>query len=1367
VCASGCNYSNLQTAIDASTGGDIIEIQDLGPYSTSTNFTLRQHSGGWITIRGSAWRSFPPGVRATYENDRLKLPKICNSSTGSVFKTETNTSYWHLQALWITVCGPGQNSAADLVLLGDSTLDVRPDLNSHHFRLENVVISGYDDYDPGPNRGLLFCAANVELINSDITHIKNTVIESKESHAMASWCSPGNITVRNSRLAAASENFLLGGARAPYQGLTIDGVDIAGSLLEKDLDWFYFHSYTDPGGATLPGTCNFRGQLFQYWGPNGIANDSDDQMYLCGSDNGSWKLTNWRPTQDSCLVNETGTTHWRNITNNTVFTCTLVNGKGRWQAGGTDQMVSLTRQSTSVTEGNPTRVTINTGISNLDWDTYQWVNISGVTGGCSGINGRRQMVYVGSTTLDILYDTSTCGTITDNSITIQFQFQNWDIKNGGEFKNVRNARMFGNVIRNTFFPTFGQQKAFGFMNNLTPAQDGPTDTIQFATFESNKFLDNSGGLEQGAIVCGPDRGDFQVIKGVQTIIDSAGSSAGCQFKPGETIIISGAPTTNEWNVLNGSHSIADVINGDVYLNINSTTFPDPAPIVDISDNSEIVSVNRRPGQIRVINNLFRLGTPMTFAGWRRFAASVAQCTSSESGYWYTDCIGRVGFLQFPSEWIRNTIVKPLHGENSRLYQSWTLLAYTTPTGLEVRPKNNLFLDNLVEGGHWQGYSGGNLNCVSAISAFWDTTSPMFARGNVNIHGGQWTSTNAITATGYNQYGCETFYWAWDRNAENFSASVSSATVSVDSAACPSNPGNKKLVLNFSSASRLLPGSLFRISNSSPADLNGDYTVPSGATDTTTSWTLCPSNNPSTGTYTGVTIRAGVQFTDYDNADYRVSSTSIYKGKASDGADPGADLDIVDAATAGAISGNANPYLDMYLKAEPSDTSVVLSYRAYDMTACTVKVSTTRAYTVDLAEPEPTHTRTGIIGTVTVSGLTPSTNYYARLSCAGKPIETTFITKPTAISELQYFSTLRDNITTMRGANALGNVTFGCHLVFAQGNGFVDSNPAVYENLTVWQDYVDNLANAGCSKIVINVDLRPWIANDTTDITRYTDIFTYIKTTKGLQLELAPQATAGAKTAIQALAACPNGGNPCYDGTFDSPGDWFQGAKGAMRALAQLATTARPHRIVVVHEPTTANSILGISGTAAQWDAQVNNFANDTTYGIQNVDTTIAVGAGCHTGESSYCALFSDRAGVDFIGLDFYDQSTIAQAVSILADARAADGSQKECEIEETSRSAWTNTGTHSEQSAIHGVGYARFGSPVCFDCQWLDGVITMAAANGCTSVNLFWTQPLRYYAADGAADNGLSVTYNSNVAGTPDTTLTTFGNYTATHPNLQ
>ena len=163
-----------------------------------------------------------------------------------------------------------------------------------------------------------------------------------------------------------------------------------------------------------------------------------DKMYICNGA-GKWFELNWSPDrQPACLSDETGGVHWRDTSSFPSKAWDCVGGK--WVPGA-DRMHPVRRTATDVVEGATTKVVSTAGISNVDWNNGTWVVISGVTGACAAINQPWQIKATGGNSITVDFDSSTCGAITPSQLQMQFQFSNWDTKNGGEFKNTLGAHV--------------------------------------------------------------------------------------------------------------------------------------------------------------------------------------------------------------------------------------------------------------------------------------------------------------------------------------------------------------------------------------------------------------------------------------------------------------------------------------------------------------------------------------------------------------------------------------------------------------------------------------------------------------------------------------------------------------------------------------------------------------------------------------------------------------------------------------------------------------------------------------------------------------------------------------------------------------
>jgi hypothetical protein len=116
----------------------------------------------------------------------------------------------------------------------------------------------------------------------------------------------------------------------------------------------------------------------------------------------------------------------------------------------------------------------------------------------------------------------------------------------------------------------------------------------------------------------------------------------------------------------------------------------------------------------------------------------------------------------------------------------------------------------------------------------------------------------------------------------------------------------------------------------------------------------------------------------------------YQGSASDGRDPGANVDFVNWAAAGALSGAANPFLSMQIRSVAvHSTSAIIYFTAPSVNTCTLVVSQNQNYNPSAGAA--VLMQTGQDVTAEVTGLTANTHYYLRTTCDGYQIESSFLT----------------------------------------------------------------------------------------------------------------------------------------------------------------------------------------------------------------------------------------------------------------------------------------------------------------------------------------------------------------------------------------
>jgi hypothetical protein len=118
--------------------------------------------------------------------------------------------------------------------------------------------------------------------------------------------------------------------------------------------------------------------------------------------------------------------------------------------------------------------------------------------------------------------------------------------------------------------------------------------------------------------------------------------------------------------------------------------------------------------------------------------------------------------------------------------------------------------------------------------------------------------------------------------------------------------------------------------------------------------------------------------DPANNDFRVkAAATAAKGTATDGLDIGANAELVGWATAGAVSGAINDFLNFRIQPVTTVTTsgATIRFTAPNTGAVTWTVSTSRAMGSTVGSTS--QSRTGLAGVATITGLSSNTRYWAR------------------------------------------------------------------------------------------------------------------------------------------------------------------------------------------------------------------------------------------------------------------------------------------------------------------------------------------------------------------------------------------------------
>jgi hypothetical protein len=236
VCSSGCQFSNLQPAIDAAVPGDTILLAAgqtfVGP------FVLRAKSGSsWITIRSDAADSALPGdgVRLVPSDkpggntSRSLLPRLIGQSTlktTPVLQTEPGAHHYLLKFLEID--GSANLGFETLIALGENSTAAVP----YDIVLDRVYAHGHPS--KGQKRGIALNSIRTDVLNSYISDIKTVAADAQ---AICGFNGAGPFNIVNNYLEGTGENIMFGGADPLISNLVPSDIRIARNHISKPLAW--------------------------------------------------------------------------------------------------------------------------------------------------------------------------------------------------------------------------------------------------------------------------------------------------------------------------------------------------------------------------------------------------------------------------------------------------------------------------------------------------------------------------------------------------------------------------------------------------------------------------------------------------------------------------------------------------------------------------------------------------------------------------------------------------------------------------------------------------------------------------------------------------------------------------------------------------------------------------------------------------------------------------------------------------------------------------------------------------------------------------------------------------------------------------
>jgi hypothetical protein len=266
VCASGCDYTDPQAAIDAASYGDTILLR--AGETFVGHYRLRAKSGtGLIVIRGDAPASELPGdgvrlVPSTRPDGNTALSRLARIiGRGGLYKTtpllRTDPGAHGYVIQFVDFDGVSQLGYETLIQIGTDTTATPPT----DITFDRVYVHGHRY--KGQKRGMALQGKRLSVLNSYISDIKAI---RTDSQAINSYNGAGPFTIENNYIEGASENVMFGGADPAVTNLVPSDIVLRRNHVFKPLAWRNailaapggVRASTGAGGSLASGTHYFR-----------------------------------------------------------------------------------------------------------------------------------------------------------------------------------------------------------------------------------------------------------------------------------------------------------------------------------------------------------------------------------------------------------------------------------------------------------------------------------------------------------------------------------------------------------------------------------------------------------------------------------------------------------------------------------------------------------------------------------------------------------------------------------------------------------------------------------------------------------------------------------------------------------------------------------------------------------------------------------------------------------------------------------------------------------------------------------------------------------------------------------------------------
>lgn len=253
VCPGGypatCDYSDLQTAINALACGDEL---DIAPVTWTGNYFAGSNcSGNPVTVT-SMRKTFLPGTSTRLSpahsmnavsgvtGSTGNIPILKTTTTAAALTVNLTTKGWHFVGLGFRAANTG--SFSYMVINMEPTDLTDPDDTSDDVVFDRCFISGPENNNAEVNNGLLYLGTNLVVKNSTC---KDVAASGFESHCFAGSDAIGPVTFQNNFVNAAGIPLFSGGNQPrmwsvakPNYGNIPDGFTAKWNFFYKPHKWW-------------------------------------------------------------------------------------------------------------------------------------------------------------------------------------------------------------------------------------------------------------------------------------------------------------------------------------------------------------------------------------------------------------------------------------------------------------------------------------------------------------------------------------------------------------------------------------------------------------------------------------------------------------------------------------------------------------------------------------------------------------------------------------------------------------------------------------------------------------------------------------------------------------------------------------------------------------------------------------------------------------------------------------------------------------------------------------------------------------------------------------------------------------------------